>query len=507
MVACLSVSVKAELLWGSQSSSFQFSNISGTNLPSGNVQLFTYSDWINVPFDKYNYSRDYYFNGDFESIIPVQVQFPAEWAGRYITGRFSIAYTLSHPVQFFYQSGQTFAQSVFADYTERYQIFIDNENVTDGLTVSVAPTGDTGASDYIVVNYVFNDFYIPIAAASNTSYRFGFDLKYHFSFNASYHKTGTADYEAGVLTALTSNCQLVSPSVHADAVMNGGSVQLSNEYYTLLQALYNSDIDLLLTGLNDYFTSWIGEPSSAITNNWADFSAEVINKLGAIATLSGSNSPLIPAINNIYTLLFNAMAQDGYLTTWFTDIYDLIDSNGTTLSNIYWQSSNDYAESTGTYLANIYFALTGQQDIVGDITQSALTTRMFQRWRDIIVGGLNTYFGNPAYQGISASEAAQYATQVADVDSGVSTLHTEEQAAYDAAMTQFNAYVSAGFFNANIQIMPASVWYVSAINAIHSRLGKLAIPITVSFALGLIVAILGRVNRFAILTRRNSDPA
>lgn len=470
------------------------------------------TDWINVPFERTNYSRDYYFNGDFESVIPVTIIFPKEWAGRYITGRLGISGTFSHPNQFFYDVGQTFNQSDFDDYTERYQIYTEDLTIADGLTVSVSPTGGTGASDYIAVVFNFNNFYVPIDAYGTSTYMLGFHLNYHFSFNAVYHKDGSNTYEAGLLTALTQQAQIVNVGTFYSPNFTGAGAQLDNSYYTLIQALYDSDIDTLLTGLTDYFTSWVGEPSSAITNNWADFSAAVINTLGGIATNVGSSSPLIPQINQIYNLLFNAMAQDGYLTTWFSDFYDLLNGVEYNVGNIDDNTSvitgeieSRYNETLGNYIANVYFALTGWNETIGNsgITMDDLDDQMVERWRFIVMCGLSDYFGDAP----SASEAAEYATQVADVDTGVTTQHTGEQAAYDAAMTQFNTYVSAGFFRANTQIMPASVWYVSAINAIHSRLGKLAIPITVSFALGLIVAILGRVNRFAILTRRNGDPS
>lgn len=190
---------------------------------------------------------------------------------------------------------------------------------------------------------------------------------------------------------------------------------------------------------------------------------------------------LLDAISDDTELLSSVLAAQQSLNTQFAQFYnDLAAYNATGSQNT---GNLQYFDSVRVYLQRLQAALTGWSSNTST-TPSALATLTFDRWVSIIETALN----NQAPDVTQAQEQQQNAQQLSD------SQHVQESAVFESA----GSAMSDVDLNWSIpgSVVSTAVTLMSMIGMIWDRLGDFQFIGIAVLTCGIIVVLLGVINRF-----------
>lgn len=388
------------------------------------------------------------------------------------------------------------------DITQRIYLYLKDESPCEGVRINLQPA----SGFYYRVIIHFEDY---LTTGSGLFQELGIPLGIGCSFSFSAPLKPIVDSNGVVTTKytqpLTALLWPVRPTIsNADATINLRAPQfyMSNEYYSLLYALNNSDlndIDDILTQVRNLLSSWLGS-NDPLYISFPDFTQSLLTALGSLVSNTSTDyssqlATIIGQLANIYAnqqaIAYDVATTESYcydISQYMNFLYSFISgrhimdnpgSGAIEANNMYYLLYSLAVGLTGDY----QFSVSGQRD--PDMAQ--LT---YDRWVEIIRDAI----------GDSLTDAS-LRLDVAKVSSEESDYHSIEVSVWDDIFEVLDSHPGyltfwEAYMDAPSAIQGAGVWYVGQIEDLWERIGWITYIISTILIAGVLVLFLGKINQF-----------
>lgn len=282
-----------------------------------------------------------------------------------------------------------------------------------------------------------------------------------------------------------------SSYLNSGIVFNQPSFHLSTEYYTILQALNESNLagaaasPALVQDILDLLEAWT-QDSNGVMVDFPSFSSQVLTYLGSIESDSDA---LVSDISSILTYFMTLCDQTDQLETYLYNIYQVIDGTAhTTSGSVSVQTYRNLYTMLYAYVAGF----TGLSRSTSSLTPESISTATYNRWIQIIGDAIESKL-NLANSN-SAAVMTQYENDVDAVQNiGQANNTFEDQVWSDVSSRLVRIGLDA---TSSTVTLPAAVWFTSAVEYVWGRLGIFAFVISVTIVGGWVTILLGRINKY-----------
>lgn len=483
----------------------------------------------------------FHFSGSVDVPLHFRFSFPNSMRNQHLTGFISIPLIFDSGANWvtFYDGNTVWASAnSFRQFDARYSLEVLSDS-TDSLMVNLHRSA---SSDQYYFNIYFQDFYLT-GTTDNTA-KLSFDLLYHFNFTM----TSVFNTYTGSSNSLTlpNECilDINTSTISAGAIarINGPGFHTSNDYYTIINALQNSerlssmdqslyDISNFLSDTYDLLESWNTMQSNVFqdffTVDFPAFSNALLSAIGRIS--GGSSTDYSSQLSSIITLLGALNSKCGTMEQWLSSIYSLIDHLSDTSEEISSHSASieantewlleiynmidgitvyppnpdsedpghdDYLELYSQPLIGLIYALacgfTGDNLGEGDLFPDSLSENTFDRWVDIISTAL---IG--AFDGFVPAGSDDLSEDIEVINQYETDFHTYEESLWTRVRTLLiDSDLFDRYSTAPSSVVSAGDWFVTSINYVFGSLGIFTFVISTVLLSGVFVVILGRIRQF-----------
>lgn len=272
----------------------------------------------------------YFYQGEGSYSSGIRLQFPVNMSLKRISGTVTIVFRFAPQLRFYqsYDKAYKIPSSKIIDQSYRYEVSLGDFSY-DGCFASLVRTGTSG---FYYLNLTFDDFLIPTMDSSLPSKALFIPINLGVKFQLSvaagtYTIMESSGNITGYVVPMTEAEVLTSPSFGStsSANLSGPSFINSNDYYTILHALADSQFltteasDVAL--LKNLLSSWLGssDPSS-IPVNFANFATTLLTYISQIKSGMLSESD----IQSITTSLNDLVTLQGSQVDLLQNILDLL---------------------------------------------------------------------------------------------------------------------------------------------------------------------------------------
>lgn len=443
------------------------------------------------------------YSGSIDTDFPTYLSMPYV-ANTRITGDYSFYVVFASPnVEAYSFDGRPFRVEGSTDLSQRFSLYLDNPYIAEGVRVDLLPSNSNFG--YRVTVH-FEDY-----LTTGTGVLALLDIPLRISYNFSFTAPLTPILDAnGVATntytqPLTAVLFPVRPTFNnnqANINIQLPQFYLSNEYYTLLSALNNSDlndIDDILTQVRNLLTAWLGtnDPlyisfpdftqslltalGTLVSNSSVDYSSQLATIIGQLANIYANQLSIAQDVSDTESYCYDIAQYMNFLYTFVSGRHymDNPGSGAIEANNMYYLLYSLAVGLTGDY----QFSVSGQRD--PDMAQ--LT---YDRWveiiRDAIGDGLTDASLRLDVAKVSSEESDYHAIEVSVWDDIFSVLDS-----HPGYLTFWEAYMDAPS-----AIQGAGVWYVGQIEDLWERIGWITYIISTILIAGVLVLFLGKINQF-----------